>query len=526
LLRIGLIIPVLLKVEMSVYPDQQSFLAQAVQGNLIPVWKELLADQETPVSAYERIRAALRRRDHATHTFLLESVEGGEQVGRYSFIGGAPRAVLRAFGRRVTIEEPGQALRVIEDTDPLEALKGYMQRFRPVRHAPELPPFTGGAVGFLGYDAVSVFEPRVPVIPNDPLGAPDMVFMVTDALVVFDRVRNRIRILANAYITDNPEAAYEAAVREIRFLEAALLKPVPRLLVDAGVPQEEPVPESNMRPDQFAAAVERIKEYIRAGDVIQTVLSQRFETACNCDSLDVYRALRAVNPSPYMFLLDMGRSALAGSSPEIHVRLQDGRVQLRPIAGTRPRHLAPEEDARLERELLADPKERAEHVMLVDLGRNDAGRVCAFGSVEVTDLMVIERYSHVMHIVSNVCGTLAPEYDGYDLLRATFPAGTVSGAPKIRAMEIIAELETVKRGPYAGLVGYVDFNGNLDTCITIRTIILDDRKALVQAGAGIVADSIPENEYEETRSKARGMMKALALARCFADAREKNDIDH
>ena len=504
---------------MAVLPDRQTFLRQAQKGNLVPVWKEILADQETPVSAYERVRTYLRERDHASHTYLLESVEGGENIGRYSFIGGTPRTILRAYGRRVEITTVGQEPRVIEDIDPLDALKEHMQQFAPVVEDPSLPRFIGGAVGFLGYDVVSQFEPRVPVIPNDEIGNPDMVFMVTDGLIIFDRVNHNLKVVANAHINGDADQAYDQALAQIDELCAALKTPVERVLIDTHDAVEPLTPRSNTTREEFVGMVERGKEYIRAGDVIQVVLSQRFEVENEADSLDVYRALRVINPSPYMFCLDMGGSAVVGTSPEIHVRCEDRRVEVRPIAGTRPRGKTPAEDQAHEKELLADPKERAEHIMLVDLGRNDIGRVCDFNSVTVPDLMVIERYSHVMHIVSDVTGRLSEDHDEYDVMRVTFPAGTVSGAPKIRAMEIIAELEKSKRGPYAGAVGYFNYNGNIDSCITIRTVILDGNKAYVQAGAGIVADSVPESEYEETCSKARGMMKALALARHYHAAR-------
>ncbi|MBU0679315.1 MAG: anthranilate synthase component I [Verrucomicrobia bacterium] len=504
-------------------PNKAEFLQKARAGNLIPVWKEIIADQETPVSAYERIRKALRERDHATHTYLLESVEGGEHVGRYSFIGGAPRAIMRGYGRRVTIET-AEGTTEQDDVDPLDALKAFMTRFSPVQD-PELPRFSGGAVGFLGYDYISLLEPRVPVHGQDDIGAPDMVFMVTDAIVVFDRVLHTLKVVANAYVEDDPHAAYEAACAEINFLCGALRETeIPHYLIDTHEPVEELVARSNTEKGDYLAAVEKAKEYIRAGDIIQTVLSQRFEVDNKSDSLDVYRALRSINPSPYMFCLDLGESALVGASPEIHVRCEDGKVEVRPIAGTRPRHADLAEDRKLEEELLADPKERAEHIMLVDLARNDIGRVCDYSSISVPELMIIERYSHVMHIVSDVVGTLNSEYDHFDVMKVTFPAGTVSGAPKIRAMEIISELEKAKRGPYAGAVGYFSFDGNLDSCITIRTVVLDKDKAYVQAGAGIVADSVPENEYEETRNKARGMIKALALARKFTEARNHQPL--
>jgi len=504
---------------MSIVPNRATFLEQAKKGNLVPVWKELLADQETPVSAYESVRSFLREREQASHTYLLESVEGGEHIGRYSYIGGTPRTIIRAYGRRVEIEHVGGEPWIMEDIDPLEALKVRMQQLTPVLDDPTLPRFIGGAVGFLGYDMVSQFEPRVPVIGNDDIGNPDMVFMVTDTIIVFDRVQHRMKILANAHIVGDPNEAYDKAVAQIRELCAALQAPIKRIMVDANVDAEPLEPQSNTTQEEFLEMVEKTQEYIRSGDVIQTVLSQRFEVENEADSLDVYRALRTINPSPYMYCLDMGASAIVGTSPEIHVRCEDKKVEVRPIAGTRPRGETVEEDLAYEKELLADPKERAEHIMLVDLGRNDIGRVCEYTSVEVPDLMVIERYSHVMHIVSDVTGHLADEHDEYDVMRASFPAGTVSGAPKIRAMEIIAELEKSKRGPYAGAVGYFNYNGNFDSAITIRTVILDKDKAYVQAGAGIVADSVPINEYEETRNKARGMMKALALAKHYHAAR-------
>ncbi|MDF7805933.1 anthranilate synthase component I [Pontiellaceae bacterium B12219] len=504
---------------MAILPDRKTFLEKAKQGNLVPVWKELLADQETPVSAYKRVRKYLRERNDASHTYLLESVEGGENIGRYSFIGGTPRTIIRAFGRRVEIETIGGDTQIIEDIDPLEALKNHMQQFVPIVDDPALPRFIGGAVGFLGYDVVSQFEPRIPIIGNDEIGNPDMVFMVTDGLIVFDRVNHNLKIVANAHIDGDANAAYDKALEQIAELSQALMTPIGRVMIDTHQEVEPLEPKSNTSKEEFLGMVDKIQEYILSGDVIQTVISQRFEVENEADSLDVYRALRSINPSPYMFCLDLGESAIVGTSPEILVRCEDRKVEVRPIAGTRPRGATPTEDLALEKDLLADPKERAEHIMLVDLGRNDIGRVCDFKSVEVPDLMVIERYSHVMHIVSDVTGNLSADHDEYDLVRATFPAGTVSGAPKVRAMEIIAELEKSKRGPYAGAVGYFNYDGNFDSAITIRTVILDKNKAYVQAGAGIVADSVAINEYEETRNKARGMMKALALAKHYHAAR-------
>lgn len=503
---------------MSVHPNRETFLEKAKQGNLIPVWKEILADQETPVSAYERVRKFLREKDHASHTWLLESVEGGEHIGRYSFIGGTPRAIIRTRDGGTELQE-GETRSVLEGTDPLDALKNCMARYHPVKD-PALPRFTGGAVGFMGYDIVSTFEPRVPLVENDEIGNPDMLLMVTNAIILFDRVNHTMKVVANAHVTGDPDAAYDEALTEIDELCEALLQPVNRVLIDAHDDVQPIEPQSNTTPEEFESMVGKAQEYIRSGDIIQTVISQRFETENHADSLDVYRALRAINPSPYMFCLDLGVSALVGASPEVHVRCEDRHVEVRPIAGTRRRGHTAEDDLAMEKELLADPKEIAEHVMLVDLGRNDIGRVCEFNTVKVPEQMIIERYSHVMHIVSDVTGTLAPEHDAYDVMRVTFPAGTVSGAPKIRAMEIIAELEKSKRGPYAGAVGYFSFDGNLDSCITIRTIVLDKDKAYVQAGAGIVADSIPALEYKETRNKARALMKALALAKHYAAARE------
>jgi anthranilate synthase component 1 len=500
---------------MSTYsPSLAQFRRLATQGNLVPVCREILADQETPVSAYERLRAGLRADGENPFTFLLESVEGGETLARYSFLGGNPRLVLRGWGRRVRVEEAGQPPQEWADADPLTVLKEYMRRFRPVPD-PSLPRFTGGAVGTIGYDAVAQFD-RVPLSPQPGLGGPDVVMMVADTLVAFDHVRHSMLLIANAHIEGDPEAAYRAACARIDDLAARLETPIRRRLLDVRqTPPELPL-QSNTPQADFLAAVEKAKEYIRAGDIFQVVLSQRFEAPGGQDPLDVYRALRLVNPSPYMFCLELGELALAGSSPEVHVRSVDRQVDIRPIAGTRARAADPEADRALERELLADPKERAEHVMLVDLARNDIGRVCTWGSVKVSEFMVIERYSHVMHIVSNVRGELAADRDVYDLLKATFPAGTLSGAPKIRAMEIIAELEPSRRGVYGGAIGYFGFDGNLDSAITIRTVVLHGGKAYVQAGAGVVADSDPQKEYEETQNKAKGMLRALALARTFA----------
>jgi anthranilate synthase component 1 len=505
-------------------PRLEEFQKLATQGNLIPVTRRLLADIETPLSAYRKIRGA-------GESFLFESVEGGEHIGRYSFVGCNPRALIRQTGNRVEIVENGKVIEHFEVVDPrlarsdapnqvrdgLEVVERVMKKYRAVPVA-GLPRFTGGAVGFIGYEFIHDVEPVVPRPPKDDLGTPTMVFLVADQLLIFDRVAQTITVLVNAILDDaaNPEEAYENAVAEIERLVSLLEQPSEHHPVT--VPNETPtVPfESNVPKDKFFANVSKAKEYITAGDIIQVVGSQRFSTEFKATPIDLYRAARSVNPSPYMFLLEFEGFSLVGASPEIHVRCEDQVVEIRPIAGTRRRGQTTDEDLALEKELLADPKERAEHVMLVDLARNDLGRVCDYGSVQVRDLMIIERYSHVMHIVSQVEGKLSADKTLYDLMRATFPAGTLSGAPKIRAMQIISELEQTARGPYGGCVGYFSFNGNLDTCITIRTALLKDGKAYVQAGGGWVNDSTPEAEFQETVNKAKAMLKAVALAESFA----------
>ncbi len=510
-------------------PNLEQFLELARQGNLVPVTRKLLADIETPLSAYRKIRGA-------GESFLFESVEGGEHLGRYSFVGCNPRAVIRQTGDRVELFEnskvvetytiepkgaPGQAPSSPAGThkvkDGLEVVERVMKKFRPVA-VPGLPRFTGGAVGFIGYEFIHDVEPVVPRPPRDELQTPVLCFLIADQLLIFDRVAQTLTVLVNAVLEDaaTPEEAYENALGEIERLVSLLEQPIEHH--PAGVPAEVPsIPfESNVPKEQFLANVAKSKEYITAGDIIQVVGSQRFSTPVKAAPLDVYRAARSINPSPYMFLLELEGFSLVGASPEIHVRCEDRRVEIRPIAGTRRRGATLEEDKALETELLADPKERAEHVMLVDLARNDLGRVCDFGSVQVKDLMIVERYSHVMHIVSQVEGRLSSDRSPYDLMRATFPAGTLSGAPKIRAMQIISELEQTSRGPYGGCVGYFSFNGNLDCCITIRTALLKDGRAYVQAGGGWVNDSTPEGEYQETVNKAKAMLKAVALAETFA----------
>jgi anthranilate synthase component 1 len=516
-------------------PTLDEFLNLARQGNLVPVTRRLLADMETPLSAYRKIRGP-------DESFLFESVEGGEHLGRYSFVGCNPRAIVRQDGSRVAVLENGKVIqeftiatgagrdaqpRVPDDQpvvptgrvtvrDGLEVVERVMKKYRPVP-VPGLPRFTGGAIGFIGYEFIHDVEPVVPRPPRDELGTPVMYFLIADQLMIFDHVAQTITVLVNAVIDDAVSAAeaYENAVAEIDRLVSLLEQPSEHH--PASVLAEVPsVPfEPNIPKEKFSANVLKAKEYITAGDIIQVVGSQRFSTPVKAPAMDVYRAARSINPSPYMFLLELNGFSLVGASPEIHVRCEEQLVEIRPIAGTRRRGSSPEEDAALEKELLADPKERAEHVMLVDLARNDLGRVCDFGSVQVKDLMIVERYSHVMHIVSQVQGKLSASRTLYDLMRATFPAGTLSGAPKIRAMQIISELEQTARGPYGGCVGYFSFNGNLDCCITIRTALIKGGNAYVQAGGGWVNDSTPEAEYQETVNKAKAMLKAVALAESF-----------
>jgi anthranilate synthase component 1 len=497
-------------------PTQDEFLKFATQGNLIPVTRRILADLETPLSAYRKIRGA-------GESFLFESVEGGEHIGRYSFVGCNPRAVIRQDGSHVQMIENGRVTEsavVGKDVkDGLEVVERVMKKFRAVA-VPGLPRFTGGALGFIGYEFIHDVEPVVPRPAQDELKTPAMYFVIADQLLIFDRVQQTITILVNAILddTENPTEAYENATSEIDRIISLLEQPSEHIAVAVtnDIPSVEF--ESNQTKEKFFANVEAAKKYITGGDIIQVVGSQRFSAPVTASPLDVYRAVRNVNPSPYLFLLELDGFALVGASPELHVRCEEGKVEIRPIAGTRRRGKNEGEDAALEKELLADPKERAEHVMLVDLARNDIGRVCDFGSVSVKDLMFIERYSHVMHIVSQVEGKLSVGKTNYDLMRATFPAGTVSGAPKIRAMQIISELEQTTRGPYAGAIGYFSFNGNLDTCIAIRTALIKDGKAYVQAGGGWVNDSTPEGEYQETVNKSMAMRKAIAMAESFGKA--------
>ncbi len=476
-------------------PTREEFDECATRGNLVPVFRELPADLETPVSVYLKLRGG-------KNSFLLESVEGGEQIARYSFIGVNP-------SRQI----------VLHTGDTLDRVRDELRKYRAVE-VPGLPRFTGGAVGFLTYDIVNQFE-RLRTHHNGdyqtyPLSdLPEAMFMLADTVIAFDHVKHRMLVIVNALVEGDANEAYDKATARINQLIARLRQPLyppMRGSVANGFRLE-----SNMTPERYCNIVRRAQEHIAAGDIFQVVLSQRFERETHAEPFEIYRALRRLNPSPYMFFLDFGETQFVGASPEMLVRLEDGVAQLNPIAGTRRRGANARDDAALERELREDPKERAEHVMLVDLGRNDLGRVCEFGTVKVQDYAIVERYSHVMHLVSRVVGKVRKEYDAFDLVRATFPAGTLSGAPKVRAMEIIDALENAQRGPYAGAVGYFGFpneahSGNMDLCITIRTIVMRGTHAYIQAGAGIVADSVPEQEYQETVNKAKALAEAIRMA--------------
>jgi anthranilate synthase component 1 len=480
----------------------ETFKELARRGTFVPVCKEIVADLLTPVSAFLKIA------EHADYAFLLESVEGGEHVGRYSFLGKDPFLILRSRAGRTTIERGG----VTHESEGslVDTLRRLMADFRSP-FVPDLPRFTGGAVGYLGYGAASWFEPVLGDLGQGTDGADDAGFMLFDTVLAFDHLRHRILIIANARVTadEDLESLYQFACAKIQFLERELERHLSQTRSKPTAPLDF---RSNYTRERFEDQVRIAKDYIAAGDIYQVVLSQRFETEVGTDPFTVYRALRHVNPSPYMYYIRMGGVSVVGSSPEMLVRVEGSRVETHPIAGTRPRGRNAEEDMRLAEELKRNEKERAEHVMLVDLGRNDIGRVCEYGSVRVPQFMGLERFSHVMHLTSIVEGRLADNHDRLDALVSCFPAGTVSGAPKVRAMQIIKELEGSGRGLYAGAVGYLDFAGNLDFCIAIRTVIISQGRAYVQAGAGIVMDSNPTAEYEETRDKARALLRALELA--------------
>jgi anthranilate synthase component 1 len=484
-------------------PSFTEFEKLARKGNLIPVYREILADVETPVSVLMKLQ-------NRSHVYLLESVEGGEKWGRYSFLGTDARVVFRVRGDNVMIEDRGNVSTLAHQGHPLDFLRDLLGRYKPVAVS-GLPRFYGGAVGYLGYEMVRFFE-NLPPNPPDDLNLDESVFVISDSLIIFDNVRHTMKVVACAFIdaTGSLEESYKTSCEKIEMMIETISEAVSHKI--AGETAGNVNLTSHMAPEKYKAAIEKAKEYIVAGDIIQVVLSQRFETEYRGRPVDLYRALRFVNPSPYLFFLKMNDLTLIGSSPEVMVRKEEDVLELRPIAGTRKRGRTEQEDRALSDELLSDEKERAEHVMLVDLGRNDLGRVAQAGSVQVNQYMVVERYSHVMHLVSNVRAHLAKGKDAFDVLAATFPAGTLTGAPKVRAMEIINELEKVKRGPYGGAVGYFSFSGNMDLCITIRTMILKNNRVYIQAGAGIVYDSIPESEHQESLNKSRGMLQAVRLA--------------
>ena len=494
-------------------PSFDNFEEQASKGNLVPVYAELSADYETPISIFQKIC-------NGKHSFLLESAESTDRAGRYSFIGSDPRSVIEARGNEITVTEGDKVNKYESETgDPLKDLELFMAAYQPVQND-NLPVFYGGAVGYLSYDAVKYFESTIKEPANDDLSLPDMVFMITNNVVIFDHRLRKILVVSNIF-TDKKndlEELYQAAKIQISQLIEKLdrtlsFRPLIKGCETSGIKYN-----SNTSKSDYCAMVEKAKEFIHAGDAFQIVLSQRLEVNFSGSSIDLYRALRAVNPSPYMFCLNLGEGfSLVGCSPEVHVRAIDNKIDIRPIAGTRWRGKTLEEDESLAEELLADPKERAEHIMLVDLARNDVGRVSDYDTVSVDEFMIVEKYSHVMHIVSNVSGKLASGKTAYDVMRATFPAGTVSGAPKVRAMQIINDLESNKRCAYSGAIGYFGYDGNHDSCIALRTAVMKGDKTFVQAGAGVVADSEPEYEYNETLNKAMGLIKAIEFAASLED---------
>ncbi len=488
-----------------VSPSYDEFLEKLKQGNLIPIWEEILADCDTPISIFRKI-------DASSYCFLLESVEGGDKWARYSFLGTDPSVVFRSKGKNIEIMRLGGKKETFEG-DPIVSLRDMLSLYNLVPEE-QLPRFHGGAVGYFGYDVVRFIE-NIPESSPDELYLWDSIYMVMDTVLAFDNVTNNIKIISNAYIPDpnNAHDEYEKSVAKIKALKQKLREPL-TVEVDSDFSDSggDFTLESNFNPKQFKDAVLKTKEYIKSGDIIQAVISQRWKTDLRTDPFNLYRALRILNPSPYMFYLKMEDEVLAGSSPEVMVRVEGKRIASRPIAGTRPRGKTVSEDESFAEELIGDPKERAEHIMLVDLARNDLARVSVAGSVSVNEFMIIERYSHVMHIVSNVTGILSDGKDAFDVIKATFPAGTLSGAPKVRAMEIIEETEPASRGAYGGCVCYFGFSGNMDSCITIRTFVIKDGKIYIQAGAGIVADSNPETEYQETVNKVKALVRSVELA--------------
>jgi anthranilate synthase component 1 len=493
-------------------PTYEEFAELANQATMVPIYRQLIGDTLTPVSAFCKIQ-------EGEWAFLFESVVGGERMGRYSFLGAGPFLRFQAYGNRVQIQTPRQGVPGVWETreqdhpDPLRLLEERLAGYR-APSLPGLPRFCGGAVGYAGYDTVRYVE-RLPSPPTDDRGLPDLCFALYDRMVIFDHINKTIAAVAHAHVNPNDlQGCYQQACQRVDRLVERLHQGVADLqLTDIAPIGEAHLPHaSNFTRQAYEAAVEKCKEYIRAGDIFQVVLSQRLQLETAARPFDVYRTLRVVNPSPFLFYLKAGPVCLVGSSPEIMCRVEGDRVIIRPLAGTRRRGRTEEEDDALAAELLADPKERAEHIMLVDLGRNDVGRVARYGTVQLSDVLTVERYSHVMHLCSTVTGRLQPGKSSFDALRSCLPAGTLSGAPKVRAMEIIDELEPHRRGPYGGAVGYIDFSGNMDTCIALRTLVLKGQTAYLQAGAGIVADSVPASEYEETMSKARGLLRALEMA--------------
>ncbi|MBT3604571.1 MAG: anthranilate synthase component I [Candidatus Latescibacteria bacterium] len=482
-------------------PDFDTVKELANGCGLVPISREVLADTETPVSAYLKVRSG------SPYAFLFESVVGGEKIGRYSFLGVAPFLIFRSRGSHIEIEDVKTGEQRVFDGEPIAELRKLLKQYQAA-DVDGMPRFTGGAVGYVSYDAVRLIE-RIPESVDDDLDLDDVLLLFFDTLLAFDNVTHKIQLIANVHTEGDLEANYQDAVSRLDDLALVLRQPVD-VSLESGTSSCEVT--SNTSKERYMEVVDLCKEYIVAGDIFQVVPSQRFSMDVTVDSLAIYRALRTVNPSPYMFHVNLGDHQLVGASPELLVRVEDGEVQVRPIAGTRWRGKTEAEDLALGEDLLADEKERAEHIMLVDLGRNDVGRVSKYDTVRVTEQMVIERYSHVMHIVSNVRGELKEDVDALDALFACYPAGTVSGAPKIRAMEVIDEMEPTRRGPYAGAVGYIDFSGNMDTCIAIRTMVIKEDKAHVQAGGGVVFDSVPENEYQETVNKATALFRAVEIA--------------
>jgi len=508
------------------YPTKQKFIKLAKRGNLIPVYCEYFSDLETPLSTFMKFI-------DSDYSFILESVEGGKHIGRYSFLGSDPSLILSSKGDKIKIEVKDKNFlpsnpkfvtrqyKLEKNKNPVDEINDILSEFRLIKDTKlELPKFTGGFVGYIGYDMVTFFEP-VKAFKKDDLNLPDCLMMLADNLIIFDHLTKRLKLICNTYIEDKtPEKiaiVYDTVIRRLEKLIKKVSVVLDRSIDLSSIPLKQEVSmsddiKSNFKKHDFENKVKKIKNEIKNGEIIQAVLSQRLAIPFKQNPLTVYRVLRAINPSPYMFFLKLKELTLIGSSPEVMVRSEEGKVELRPIAGTRPRGRNEEEDLKLENELISDRKERAEHIMLVDLGRNDLGRVCKYNSVKVPELMVTEKYSHVLHLVSSVLGELKKGKDIFDLFKACFPAGTVAGAPKVRAMQIIQQMENTKRGPYAGCVGYFSFSGNMDTCITIRTIIVKSNVAYIQAGAGIVADSIPEKEYEETLNKAKALIKSIQIA--------------